>query len=162
MSRWVIKESNKIFDLDICERITFVIGDSGSGKTYLSNLLLDYTKNGGLSESDVGISMYVTDPPDYEKQKVPNNKIIVCKDDTDVIKITRAKNKIIILDRYDIYSDEAKKKIDKVMRRYDNAWIIFSRYNNIPNYGYSLRSMVTLEHKKDKSGNIIFYFKQRY
>lgn len=126
--------------LDLSERITFIAGDSGTGKTFMINALDDISKNPDLALID-GI--------------VPE-QLLILKNSDDIHKLDNIDKKIVFIDRYDIYSADAKKKIWNAMSKNQGIYVLMSRYPDLPcNYGFSKKSFKELEDKTiEKNGKI--------
>ena len=116
--------------LDLTERITFIAGDSGTGKTYIVDALDDISKN-----------------PDIAKiEGIKPEQIVILKDSNDVHKLSNTAGKIVFIDRYDIYTNEAKKKVWKALSSNQGIFIIMSRFPDIPyNFGFSKKSFKELK-----------------
>lgn len=128
--------------LEIDERITFIGGDSGTGKTFIIEALMDATKNPDIVKSE-GLIL---------------DRIKVCASEDTTYSISNIKGNIIFLDRYDNYSEETKKLIWKKMAKQDNTWVLMSRNPDIPkNYGFSEKSYKELKTKKASNGKTLIY-----
>lgn len=134
MSSIKMEISNKVsMQLEIDERITFIGGDSGTGKTFIIDALIDAIKNPDIVKSE-GLIL---------------DRVKVCEDEDVVCSIPDIKGNIIFLDRYDSYSEKTKELIWKKMAMKDNTWVLMSRNPDIPeNYGFSKKSYKELKTKK--------------
>ena len=146
MSEISIKLMEHLFiDLNLEERLTFIGGDSGTGKTLFVKALQDLVLNPDLAEiQGIGI-----------------DKFMVCLNEQQLPNILNCKNKIIIIDRYDIYSKKSKEQIWNKMSNLDNTWILMTRNPDIKeNYGHSSRSYKILKTKREN--NQIKLYLERY
>lgn len=117
-------------NLDIKDRITIIMGDSATGKTYLINTIDAITKNPGT----------------IKVSGIPENRLVVCKSESEVANILNCKHSsMIFIDRYDNYSTESKKKIINMMKTLQYIWVIITRNPDFPNYGTSFESIVDLK-----------------
>lgn len=129
------KNSKASFDID--DRITFIGGDSGTGKTFTIDALIDAVKNPDISNIKKSIL----------------DRIIVCKDEENLQSIRGCSGKIIFLDRYDIFSEKAKAIMQEEMIRRDNTWIIMTRRPDFTiNCGFSSNSYKTLKTYTNDNG----------
>ena len=127
--------------LEIDERITFIGGDSGTGKTFIIDALIDAIKNPDIVKSE-GLIL---------------DRVKVCEDEDVVCSIPDIKGNIIFLDRYDSYSEKTKELIWKKMAMKDNTWVLMSRNPDIPeNYGFSKKSYKELETKEINGKTVIY------
>lgn len=139
-------DNNILMALEIDERVTFIGGDSGTGKTFIIEALIDATKN-----------------PDLVRAKgLKLNRIKVCTNEDAIYGISNVKGNIIFLDRYDNYSEKAKELIWRQMAKQDNTWVLMSRNPDIPqNYGFSRKSYKELKTMKQKD-KILICTKNQY
>lgn len=142
MSSIKMEISNKVsMQLEIDERITFIGGDSGTGKTFIIDALIDAIKNPDIVKSE-GLIL---------------DRVKVCEDEDVVCSIPDIKGNIIFLDRYDSYSEKTKELIWKKMAMKDNTWVLMSRNPDIPeNYGFSQKSYKELKTKKTNGKTVIY------
>lgn len=120
MSNLYIKSvANVVIDLAIKDRVTIIGGDSGTGRTYLTSIIKAAIKNRGFTlESNVDVARFV-----------------VIEDELNIENVNAIKEKsIVFIDRYDGYSEENKRRIWQKMKNVSAAWIIMSRYPDIPQY----------------------------
>lgn len=120
--------------LGINERVNFIGGESATGKTLLINSIKNIVKNPiVVSESNVDISRF-----------------IVIDDELNLSVLNEVKDgSIVFIDRYDIYSENAIKKIEKKMQEVKAAWLIMSNYPRLSaGLGATFRSALTLKVSK--------------
>lgn len=142
--------NKNIIDLEIDNRLTFISGDSGVGKTYIVDAFYDAMKNPDIANLE-GIS------PD---------KIMVCKNEDTLQGILKKEIKryVIFIDRLDIYSEEGKQRLAEKIEDQDNTWIIISRRPDFKfkaNPGFSGNSFKTLKCKTDSKGNNILCLERK-
>lgn len=144
MSRLSIKVGKNRFELDINERITFIGGDSATGKTLLVNAMYDVMKNPSASNIR-GISA---------------QNVRACKGEDTLQLALNNKKCLIVIDRYDIFSGKSRKILSKEIEKINyNTWIIMTRRPDFKfsyNPGVSAMSFGKLVVKKSNSDeNII-------
>lgn len=136
--------SNTIIELNIEERITFIGGDSGTGKTLLMQAIFDAKENS----------------TDIELKGIDIDKFELCFSENEVANLLTCHNKVILIDRYDIFDLKTKQTLWKKMSELDNTWIIMTRNPDIPyNFGHSSSSYKEIKQKTDNNGNITLYLK---
>ena len=145
MSNLRIKLKKDMYlDLEINDRITVIEGNSASGKTFFVDTI------------DMIVKLNL-------KDNVPSvitpDKFVVVKNEDSALRVKEAVNKIIILDRYDMYSKKTKKMIHKKMKEQNNTWIFISRFPDMPVYGSA-----TIKHLKcrEENGKKILYLARPY
>lgn len=140
-------EINKkvIMSLDIDERITFIGGDSGSGKTLITEVMRDISNNPGI----------------LKIEGITEEQIVVFATEQEVNNLEFSR-KVVFIDRYDTYSLPTKQKLWRKMSKLDNTWIIMTRKPDIPkNYGFSIRSFKELKTQTHSNGVTTLYLSQK-
>lgn len=141
MNKFNIKlNSTCDFELLIESPITILTGDSGTGKTLLFRSLVGIVNN-NLQKNVQGIKL---------------EDIRICLNEREVGNILNQQFKFIFVDRYDSYSSEAKRDINRSMMKYRNNWIIVSRLMEVPNLGTSGHGVKEIKMKK-QNGHISLY-----
>lgn len=118
-------------EIPLNNKVTILTGDSATGKTklikFLRLLLSDESEIRYTSINDVC------------------NKVIICESKKEVIDVinNRETNKIIVIDRFDLMSDD-----DKIINFIDDSSNIFivAAHKAFKQCGYSTDSMLGLEH----------------
>lgn len=109
-----IKKIKINFELDY--PITLILGDSGTGKTFMCNVIKQAQDNEGL----------------VLRGRDTLNRIVVIDKGQDLDRINQYENKIIICDRADRYSESdlnrIVNKINSQKKRDTNRYIIIARY----------------------------------
>lgn len=114
MSKLIIHPNDKVtIDLNIDSMVTILCGDSGTGKQYIQNQLLDIQAQ-------------------QDKQRVTGFNI----DDVEIIQDNRLvshidqlelKNKLVIVDRVDTLQDIEMHKLISEINKCENTWILMKR-----------------------------------
>lgn len=141
MSKLILDLAKNIrVELNIDQRITFIGGNSGTGRTLLIENLIDAVKNKEVSLINRDLL----------------DRIIVCRDSDDLPHIKNCSNKIVFIDRYDIFTSEEKEKVSKEISRQDSTWIIMTRRPNIKcKYGIGIDSYKELVTKVENGVQVI-------
>lgn len=128
-------QNNIVMKIDITDRITFITGDSGTGKTYIVDNLADIAKSKDQSRLS-GISI---------------DQLVVFRNSGEIYEFIANETferKIVFIDRYDFLNIKTKKIIWNAMKSYEGIYILMSRYPDIPeNYGYTRDSFKQLTEK---------------
>lgn len=145
MSNIHLDLGNIIIDFNLRNRITFIGGNSGTGKTYIISLLKEYKRNKDM----------------ILKSNFNIDNMIFLEDESDISQLFSCNKNLIFVDRFDIYSNKSKKLVYKKMSERNCTWIIISRRPSLPeNYGMGLDSIVELR-EEIKDNKHIFYLKTR-
>ena len=132
-----------LIELRLAERINIIRGDSATGKSFMTSQLQDIITNSGY-DNITGTE---------------SGRLKVCSNEREVDSILNQNNKIIIIDRYDVYSIEAKEKIQRDIERLTNTWIIITRKCdfklNIP-VGLSMNSLNILDVKTEDKKKVLY------
>lgn len=142
MSEIRLRIGKNLVVLDIRERLTFISGDSGIGKTLMVDMMYDIMKNPDASEI-TGL-----DP----------HKIVVCKNEDSLSLIFGRDRCLIVLDRFDIYSQDSKDLVQREIEKENNTWLIVTdkpSFKFSRNVGVSFSSFRTLKVTQTLTGNII-------
>ena len=133
-------------DIQMPEQFVFLGGDSGTGKTYLINNLENIITNPEIL---------------LEKNVNPNNIVLIDKQiNLDRLRYIQ-KGSYVFVDRYDNFSNSAKKKIIEKMREISAYWIIMTRNPDIPKgLGATGRSFCGIDIVKDKDNKIFVSLKK--
>ncbi|MBR1453195.1 MAG: hypothetical protein IJ593_00900 [Lachnospiraceae bacterium] len=141
MSCIKIKErSGNEIDFDIKDRLTFIGGNSGTGKTFVIDIVKDMKLNG----YEVGDS------------NVDPSRFVIIDSSLNIAVLKEVKDgSIVFIDNYDSFPEDSKKKVIKAMFKYAAIWIICTRYPKFP-YGtcYSKDSYKELIAEKSDTGFI--------
>lgn len=130
-------ESNTVIELDLEDKLTFIGGDSASGRTYMTNLIFECLA--GELEADV----HGGNLEDF----------LVCMNERELGQVTGKKNKIIIIDRYDIYSRESKEKLRDAIEKEDNTWLIMTHN---PDFEFSMCSFKEVKTRTENGKQVIY------
>lgn len=118
-------------EIPLNNKVTILTGDSATGKTKL----IKYIK------------LLITDSNEIKYASIADlsNKLIVCETKNDVLELIKKKveNKIIIIDRFDLMSNN--EKIIQFMKRSSNIFIVAS-HKEFKQCGYSTDSMLGVKH----------------
>lgn len=152
MIRVKLNGVKSIAELNIEDKITFITGDSGTGKTLLIDELLHISKS---HESD-------------RIQGMDIEQLLVFRDQADFYEYIAEDGdftrKIVFIDRYDKFSIKAKEQLFKAMKTYQNIYILMGRYIDLrENYGFTMNSIKELEtiEKQTKTGIVkVIQFKE--
>ena len=138
--------NNIKFDLDITARVTFITGDSGTGKTYLVSVIKKALLN-KVATKYCSINM---------------NRFVIIEDDLTISNLVNLKDmSVVLVDRYDCFSIESKKKLWNKMKTANAAWIIMTRYLDFPQYAFKdMYSIEELEYKRDKNSLVLSFSKK--
>lgn len=121
------------FDLKIESPLTRLTGDSGTGKTLLFKALAGITLN--------DMQDYVTG--------VAVKDIRICLNERELGNVLNQHHKFIFIDKYDVFSTEAKVRLSKNMLNSENNWIVASRNMDLPNTGLMSRGIKKICRKRE-------------
>ena len=126
--------------LELSDRLTFIGGESGSGKTYMIRTIKGVSRNSSsLKESNIDVSRFV-----------------IIEDENSLQLKAIKDGSVVLIDRYDCFSQAAKKSIWNKMKKVKATWIVMTRSADFPAWsGFSLRSFKTLECKHKRNGRDI-------
>lgn len=134
---------NTDIDISIDEMVTFIGGDNATGKTLLAKML----KNAKVNNLKA-YKMYV----DGQEYSFSNIFVYMNELEAKSIYKSNVKNKLIIIDRYDSFSKDTKKEIEKEINKNNNTWIIISRHPDLKvTRGISTNSFKNLVLKKENN-----------
>ena len=130
-------ESKTVIELDLEDKLTFIGGDSASGKTYLTNMIFECL----AGEFEVDIHGGTLED------------FLVCMNERELGQVTGKRHKIIIIDRYDIYSRESKEKLLDAIEKEDNTWLIMTRS---PDFEFSMCSFKEIKTRTENGKQVIY------
>lgn len=134
-----------ILKLLIQDRITFILGDSGVGKTFLIDVLKDAKKS----------------PYSMKETNLPLDKLVIIDDSLNISVLNDVKNgSVVFIDKYDSFRLEEKEAVLKKMANTDATWIIMTRNPIFPvSLGVSNTSYKELKTKVNGNDKIFELFK---
>lgn len=131
-TNFVIKsKAGESVEIPLNNKVTILTGDSATGKTKLIRF----------------IKLLLSDETEIQYTSVDDicNKVVVCESKKEVMEVidNKTKNKIIIIDRFDIMSND--KEIIDFMDESSNIFIV-AAHKAFKQCGYSTDSMLGLKH----------------
>lgn len=130
-------KSKTVIELNLEDKLTFIGGDSASGRTYMTNLIFECLA--GELEADV----HGGNLEDF----------LVCMNERELGQVTGKRHKIIIIDRYDIYSRESKEKLLDAIEKEDNTWLIMTRNTD---FEFSMCSFKEIKTRTENGKQVIY------
>lgn len=105
--------SDTIIEITFDSIISLIVGDSGTGKTYIAKYIKNYSQTETLKE--------------YVKCNWDLNKLYVCLNKNDIEDIYSKEGHIIIIDRFDMYAND---KLIDFINTCKNMFVIMYRGSN--------------------------------
>lgn len=114
MKKYILETEDIIFTLEFTGNIMLIRGDSGSGKTYICNLIRDLQAN-EFTQSKV-------------KASIPLSDIVVVRSKLELAGALNVSGKLVIIDRYDMLVDDSnREEVLNFINKSRNIFILMYR-----------------------------------
>lgn len=137
MDKFIFRTKNVSIELDIKFKTMVICGDSGSGKTFISNIIYSVCKEPYATEYESNVDI---------------KDIVVVRnaDDARFLDLSKIHKKVVILDRMNMYVTD---KLIHDINNGDN--IVFAMYNGRKEGGLIVRMSSYIDLEYTKKGNKI-------
>lgn len=137
MDRFIFRTKNVSIELDIKFKTMVICGDSGSGKTFISNIIYSICKEPYATEYESNVN-------------IKNIVVIRNADDARFLDLSKIHKKVVILDRMNMYVTD---KLINDINNGDN--IVFAMYRGREEGGLIVRMSSYIDLEYTKEGNKI-------
>ncbi len=127
----VVRDGNVEVKLVLDSKIMIIGGESGTGKTLISHMFRNIESNQNsceiklIGEKKERIRVYLNS---FELKSISKSE---------------CENKIVILDRYDLYTKDQKELVNKLMGECLATWIVMCRRPTFRNWGTKITRLHT-------------------
>lgn len=137
MNKFIFRTKNVSIELDIRFKTMVICGDSGSGKTFISNIIYSVCKEPYATEYESNVN-------------IKDIVVIRNADDARFLDLSKIHKKVVILDRMNMYVTD---KLIHDINNGDN--IVFAMYRSRSEGGLIVRMSSYIDLEYTKEGNKI-------